>query len=125
MVENTTNIVLSKQATYIANLMKESGSFPDALVAAKFGMAYAIKYYWDVIGKSEELRRLDDVYDTLGNHYNIGSIDPDNYIAQLMGALYPDSDTPYKFTRVLMCYGLNQLGDLFEDGRLFPINHNM
>ena len=122
MAERITNIVLSKHASDIANQMKESELFPDALVAAKFGMAYAIKYYWDEIGTSEALQRLDSVYDSQGNHYNIGSIDPDKYIDQIMGALYPDSDTPYKFARVLMCYGLNQLGDLLEDGRLFPIN---
>lgn len=125
MAENMTNLVLSKQASNVANEMKESGIFPDALVAAKFGMAYAIKYYWDEIGNSDELRRLDNVYDAQGNHYNIGSVDPDKYISQIMEALYPDSDTPYKFARVLMCYGLNQLGDLLEDGKLFPINTSM
>ncbi len=125
MAENITNFVLSKHASDIANQMKDSGNFPDALVAAKFGMAYAIKYYWNEISTSEELRRLDSIYDAQGNHYNIGSVDPDNYIAHIMEALYPDSDTPYKFTRVLMCYGLNQLEDLLEDGKLFPINLNM
>lgn len=125
MGENITNLVLSMHASEVANQMKESGIFPDALVAAKFGMAYAIKYYWEEVGTSEELKRLDSVYDSQGNHYNIGSIDPDQYIIKIMKALYPDSDTPYKFTRVLMCYGLNHLGDLLEDGKLFPINHNM
>ena len=125
MSENMTVLVLSRHASDIANKMKDSGIFPDALVAAKFGMAYAIKYYWDEIGSSDELCKLDDIYDTRGNHYNIGSVDADKYISQIMEALYPDSDNPYKFARVLMCYGLNQLGDLLEDGRLFPINKNM
>ena len=125
MPENMTNLVLSKYASDIANQMKESGIFPDALVAAKFGMAYAIKYYWNEIGTSTELSRLDDIYDTQGNHYNIGSVDPAKYISQIMEALYPDSDTPYKFARALMCFGLNKLGDLLEDGRLFPISNNM
>ncbi|KHM52069.1 hypothetical protein SAMN02745671_01271 [Anaerovibrio lipolyticus DSM 3074] len=125
MAENMTNLVLSKQATEIANKMKDTGKFPDALVAAKFGMAYAIKYYWDEIDSSEKLRELDGIYDAQGNHYNIGSVDPDKYISQIMEALYPDSDTPYKFARVLMCYGLNQLGDLLEDGKLFHINNYM
>ena len=125
MAENMTNLSLSQHASDIANQMKDSGNFPDALVAAKFGMAYAIKYYWDEIGTSAELRRLDAIYDDKGNNYNIGSVDPDKYISQIMEALYPDSDTPYKFARVLMCYGLNKLEDLLEDGRLFPINTNM
>ena len=125
MAENMTFFSLSKHASDIANQMKDSGVFPDALVAAKFGMAYAIKYYWDDVGSVEEISRLDSIYDSGGNHYNIGSVDPDKYISRIMGALFPDSDTPYKFARVLMCYGLNQLGDLMEDGRLFPINNNM
>ncbi len=125
MSENMTNFVLSKHASDIANQMKESGNFPDALVAAKFGMAYAIKYYWDEIGTSAELGRLEKIYDSNGYHYNIGSVDPDKYISQIMEALYPDSDTPYTFARALMCYGLNKLGDLLEDGRLFPISENM
>lgn len=125
MAENLTNIVLSGRATDVANKMKDSGYFQDALVAAKFGFAYAIKYYWEIIGSAEEIKRLDGVYDTLGNHYNIGSVDPDNYISQLMKALYPDSDTPYRFTRVLMCYGLNKIGDLLEEGKLFPISNIM
>lgn len=125
MAENITFFSLSKHASEIANRMKDSGNFPDALVAAKFGMAYAIKYYWDEVGTSDKLVYLDNIYDTQGNHYNIGSVDPDKYIAQIMEALYPGEDTPYKFARVLMCYGLNQLGDLLEDGRLFPINKNM
>ena len=125
MAENLTFFSLSRRASEIANQMKDSGIFPDALVAAKFGMAYAIKYYWNEIGNAEEVRKLDDIYDAQGNHYNIGSVDPDKYISQIMEALYPDTDTPYKFTRVLMCYGLNQLGDLLEDGRLFPISNVM
>jgi len=125
MSENMTNLVLSREASEVANQMKESGIFPDALVAAKFGMAYAIKYYWDEIGSSEKLRNLNGIYDTQGNHYNIGSVDPDKFILQIIEALYPDTDTPYSFSRALMCYGLIRLGELAEDGRLFPINKIM
>lgn len=125
MAENAKVIVLSKQASSVANQMKDSGYFPDALVAAKFGMAYAIKYYWNQIGSSEELKRLDSIYDSQGNTYNIGSVDPDNYIVHLIEALYPGSNSPYRFARALMCYGLNQLGDLLEDGKLFPISNVM
>ncbi len=120
-----TVLVLSKHATNVAEQMRDSGTFPDALAAAKFGMAYAIKYYWLQIKSSNELNHLDQIYDKGGTSYNIGSVDPDKCIAEIMAALYPDSNTPYTFTRVLMCYGLNQLGDLLEDGKLFPINKNM
>lgn len=125
MAGNSTFFSLSRHAAAVADQMKESGIFPDAIVAAKFGMAYAIKYYWDEIGSSEELKRLDQTYDAQGNHYNVGTVDPDDFISQIIRSLYPDSDSPYPLARALMCFGLNQLGDLLEDGRLFPINKNM
>ncbi|MCQ2011372.1 hypothetical protein NOM01_15435 [Sporolactobacillus sp. STSJ-5] len=125
MAESIKTIVLSGQAQAVAKQMNDSGTFPDSLSAAKFGMAYAIKYYWDAVNTSDKLNHLNGVYDSKGSTYNIGSLDPDNYVLQLMEALYPDSDTPYTFTRVLICFGLNKLGDLLEEGRLFPINKVM
>ena len=72
MTENVTTIALSKHAAEIANQMKDSGVFPDALNAAKFGMSYAIKYFWDDIGTSDKLIAFDKVYDSKGNNYNVG-----------------------------------------------------
>lgn len=125
MTENVTTIALSKHAAEIANQMKDSGVFPDALNAAKFGMSYAIKYFWDDIGTSDKLIAFDKVYDSKGNNYNVGSIDSDKYIENLMLSLYPNCESPYKFARILMCYGLNQLGDYLDNGTLFPINKFM
>lgn len=125
MAESTTYFVLSKQATAIASQMQDSGIFPDAMSAAKFGMAYAIKYYWDEVGSIEVVQRLIQTYDSSGNSYGIATVDSDKFIEQLMDALYPDSGMPYKCAKVLMCYGLNKLSDLLEDGKLFPINRNM
>ena len=117
------SIVLSKNATNIATQMKESGLFSDALSAAHFGMAYAIKYYWNEIGSLEQIKALDTVYDGSGNTYNIGSLDAD--IPMIMSSLYPGCESPYNIARILMCYGLNQISDLLEDGRLLPIYKNM
>ncbi len=125
MSDTVTTIALSKQASEIANRMKENGVFPDALSAAKFGMSYAIKYFWENIGTSEKLMEFDAIYDSKGNNYNVGSIDSDKYIENLMLSLYPNCDSPYKFARILMCYGLNQLGDYLDNGSLFPINKFM
>lgn len=121
MAEGITNIALSVHASEVAESMKESGYFGDSLTAAKFGMAYAIKYYFDEI----DCEALEKVYDSKGINYNIGSIDPDNYISTLLTALYPEVTTPYRYARVLMCYGLNKIGDIIEEGRLFPISEHM
>ena len=121
MAEDMTNIALSAHASEVANRMKESGYFEDALTAAKFAMSYAIKYYFDEIDCEE----LDKVYDANGNHYNVGSVDSDNYVSKLLTSLYPNLTTPYRYARVLMCYVLNKLGDIIEEGRLFPLSEHM
>jgi hypothetical protein len=123
--KDITNLPLSKHATDIANQMKESGLFEDALSAAKFGMAYAIKYCYEEIDTAEKVARLCDIYDSAGNNYNVGSVDPDHYIADLFLVMYPGCDTPYKFARVIMCRGLNELGDFLAAGKLFPISNYM
>ena len=125
MAENIKTIVLSRQASDVASKMSENGIFPDALSAAKFGMSYAIKYYWDDIDTVEKINHLINVYDSKGSTYNIGSLDPDKYISNLMEVLYPSSDAPYIVARVLICFGLNKLGDIIDEGRLLPINELM
>ncbi|OCN03398.1 hypothetical protein A7X67_10970 [Clostridium sp. W14A] len=125
ITKDITNVQLSIHASEIADQLKETGTFDDALPAAKFGMAYAIKYYRDELSTTDKLDHLDKIYDAKGKNYNIGSVDPDNYISQILEALYPSSTTPYRYARVLMCFGLNKLGDLLEEGRLFPISKNM
>lgn len=121
MAEDITNIALSAHASEVANLMKDAGYFEDALSAAKFGMAYAIKYYFDEI----DCEALEKIYDSNGNNYNVGSVDLDKYISKLLAVLYPGLTTPYRYSRVLMCYGLNKIGDIIEEGRLFPLSEHM
>lgn len=123
--DDLTNISLSKRATDIANQMKDSGEFVDALSAAKFAMAYVIKYYKDEIDTPEKVEKLDSVYDSAGNHYNVGSVDPDHYISKLFDVLYPVCSTPYRYARVIMCLGLSKLGDLADENHLFPIGKTM
>lgn len=121
MAEDITNIALSAHASEVASLMKDAGYFEDALSAAKFGMAYAIKYYFDEI----DCEALEKIYDSNGNNYNVGSVDLDKYISKLLAVLYPGLTTPYRYSRVLMCYGLNKIGDIIEEGRLFPLSEHM
>jgi len=129
MAENTkddlTNLALSRRATDVANQMKETNEFADALSAAKFAMAYVIKYYRDEIDTPEKVEALDSTYDTLGNNYNVGSVDPDQYIAKLFNVLYPGCTTPYRYARAIMCLGLSKFGDLAEENHLFPIGKTM
>lgn len=120
-MEDVTNLALTSNATATATFMKDAGYFDDVLTAAKFGMAYAIKYYKDDV----DFEEMDKAYTANGNHYNIGSVDPDGYIRKMMSAMYPDCNTPYRYARVLMCYGLDKLQDIIDDGRLFPLSEHM
>lgn len=127
MEQDITNLALSREASKVANTLKESIFFNDALSVAKFAMSYAIKYHRDELKSPTELKKLDDIYDTDGNNYNIGSVDPDNYIANLMRLLYSSTNTPYRYARVIMCYGLNKIGDLMDvgEGKLTSLYKNM
>lgn len=124
MAEDLKNIRLSTHATEIANTIKETGLFDDAISVAKFAFAYALKYSFNDL-TSEKIESLESVYDSLGNNYNIGTIDEDGFISDLLNSLYPQVQTPYRYARIIMCFGLNKLGDLYDTGRLFPLNKIM
>ena len=124
MAEDLKNIRLSKHASEIANSIKETGLFDDAKSVAKYAFAYAIKYYPDEL-TPEAIESYESVYDSLGNNYNVGSIDDDSFISDLLSVMYPQNNTPYRYARIIMCFGLNKIGDLYEAGKLFPINKNL
>ena len=121
MAEDLKNGRRSGHATEIAERICESGLFEDRISVSKFALAYAIKNYFDEIDPDI----LDSMYDSTGLNYNIGSIDDDKFLSQLIVSLYPDTNTPYRSARVLMIYGLEKLGELMEEGQLFPISNLM
>ena len=119
------NMRISQHASSVAQQMVEYGCFPDALSAGKFAMAYAIKFYFDEIDTPEKIAALDSLYHADGNNYNVGSVDKDGFIVKLFQLLYPDCDTPFKYVRVVMCYGLLKMEDLIDSGDLVPLSKNM
>lgn len=125
MAEDIKNLRLSRRASNIANRLKEDGGFEDALSAAKFGMAYAIKYYKKELNQPECIERLNNTYDSHGLNYNVGSVDPDNFISRFIKIMYPGNETPYRYARVLMCYGLSKIGDLLDNNDFYPVYQNM
>lgn len=121
MAEDSVNIRLSAKASEIAAKIEESRFFSDKISVAKFAMAYAIKNHFEEFDPLE----IDESRDSTGSNYNIGSIDADKYISKLIETLYPETRTPYKITRGIMIYGLEKLGVLLEENRLFPISNLM
>ena len=121
MAEDYVNIRLSAKASEVASRIEESKYFESKISIAKFAMAYAIKNYFDDIDPLE----IDRDRDSTGLNYNVGSVDGDKFISKFIEALYPDTKTPYKITRGLMIYGLEKLGELYDEGQLFPLNNIM
>lgn len=118
MAEDLKNVRFSGAASAVADKIFESGLFEDRISISKFALAYAVKNHLDDISPDE----LDSKYDSLGSNYNIGSIDEDKFVSQLISSIYPETTTPYRYARVLMIYGLEQLGKLYDEGKLFPLN---
>lgn len=121
MAEDITNLRLSIRASEIAAQIEESNFFDDKISIAKFAMAYAIKHHFNEIDPVE----IDNSRDAGGLNYNIGSIDGDKFISKLIESLYPDTKTPYKITRALMIFGLEKLGELLDNGQLYPLSNLM
>ncbi|WP_417184809.1 hypothetical protein [Alistipes putredinis] len=112
-MEDLVQFRLSSIATDIANDFAEKYFFDDNQDAAKFGMAYALKYCRDEIDIESILtgKVLSDDYNNNGSNYSVGGIDPDGKIASVVKEIYPDCTTPYRYVRILMIYGLVKLRD--------------
>ena len=109
MTNDLVNIRLSKEASEVAEGLKITGKFDDAVTAAKFALAYAIKYHFDDVDPATYA-----VPDSGGSNYNIGSIDSDGQLASLLRAIYPETTTPYLYARALMVYGLSMIKERIE-----------
>lgn len=105
------NIRLSKEANNIAESLVETGKFENVITAAKFALAYALKNHFEEFDPGSYV-----VSDSDGNNYNIGTVDKDGRLSQLLRAIYPGIETPYIYARALMVYGLLKIGELIETG---------
>ncbi len=103
------NIRLSKESNDIAEALVATGKFENVITAARFALAYALKNYFDEFEPSKYV-----LADSGGNNYNIGTVDKDGQLSQLLRAIYPDTDTPYIYARALMVFGLLKIGEKIE-----------
>lgn len=112
-MEDLVQFRLSSIATEIANDFAEKYFFDDNQDAAKFGMAYALKYCRDEIDIESILtgKVQSDIYNNNGSNYSTGGIDPDGKIATVLKGIYPNCTIPYRYVRILMIYGLVKLNE--------------
>lgn len=117
MADDLVNIRLSRKANEVADKLVDTGFFEYAVSAAKFALAYAIKYHFEEINPATY-----SVPDSEGSNYNIGTIDSDNQLAALLRAIYPETTTPYLYARALMVFGLTKLGERIDQEGLSGIS---
>lgn len=103
------NIRLSKESNDIAKALAATGKFEDAITAAKFALAYALRNHFEEFDPSKYV-----VADSSGSNYNIGTVDKDGKLSQLLRAIYPETNTPYIYARALMVFGLLKIGEVIE-----------
>jgi len=117
MPEDLVNLSLSKRASLVADQLFSSGYFSDKISIVKFGLAYAIGHYYGKFDPST----IEQASDNDGLNYNVGSLDGDKSIFELVKCLYPNCVQPYRYARGMICFGLDKLGELFDRSELFPI----
>ena len=93
-------IGLRKRARAIIDIIQDSDVFNDDMDIAKYAMSYAI--YLNLNCKEQ----VSDATTT----WNVGSIDDEGYIKNLISSLYPDVSDPYKKTEALIDAGLMEIG---------------
>jgi len=118
-MEDLTQFAISGESKRIAEEIRDKYYFKDLLPIVRLGLTYALKYHRNDI-KFEE---LDHEYDNDGSKYNaVGTFDENNMIASVIKSIYPNCETPYRYARVLINYGLKKIeeklsspnSDLFE-----------
>lgn len=116
MSEDKVNIGLSVEANRVADRLEETGYFEDRLSIAKFALAYAVRNNLDSDLSSYR------VGESGGTKWNIGSVDNDQYLRDLINSLYPDGETPYRYIEALMNKGLLSIGEIINRDGLNKIS---
>ena len=118
-MEDKVNIGLSLEASKIADKIEETSFFEDRLSIAKFALAFAVKSGLD--DKLIEFR----IGEAGGTKWNVGSVDNDQYLRDLIVSLYPECETPYRYIEALMNKGLLKIGERINHEGLGRISSYM
>lgn len=93
------NIAFTPAATEAAKRLKERFPFNDLVDVARVGTAYALR-------ARMPLARSADFGSANGSNFNVGSVDPQGELRDLLLALHPEIDEdPYRVVETLMSEG--------------------
>ena len=110
MTEDKKTLGLTAANRNVVEQIMERGFFEDQIDAAKFSMSLAIKN--DV--KPGDIEGAETVW-------NIGSFDPDGEIRDLIKALYPDTEIPYRLIEFFINAGLELIENYFKSDKYFDL----
>ena len=114
-MSDLTNIGVSIEASEIAKDLSSRYYFRDTLSFLQFAMSYALSKHLNEI----DFDSLDSEYDSLGLHYNVGSIKKSSLITTAFSTVFPNCTTPYRYIRVLMIYGTYKIKERIDAGEDF------
>jgi hypothetical protein len=98
-MEDKKTIGVTDRGAPVLDTLVEGGRFADAIDAAKFAMALAIR-----AGAAEGVPNPS--VEGAGTKWNVGSFDPNNDLQTLLVAFYPGVETPYRLLEYLIDEGL-------------------
>lgn len=109
-VTDLTNLTIPLQFKEVIGKIDETGYFSDGLTILRFAFAHAIEHYFSDFDPA----KIDNEY-TGGNstlNYNVGSIDGgDKFLYNFTLSAYPECQTPYRYIRGIIIYGLKKLNE--------------
>lgn len=115
-MEDYKNIRISLDADVIVDELIQKFCFPTRVSAMRFALSYALRDFRNEI----DFENLDSVYEKNGTNLNTGTIDNQDMIFKtLITILFPNCDTPYKYARVAIIYGLFKIKEKMESNPTF------
>ena len=111
-MEDLRNIRITAKADSIIEELQSRFLFKTAQAAERFALVYALKNYRDKI----DFESLDATYKSDGTNQNTATIDTSNNLFQkLICIIYPKCETPYRYIRVAIIFGLYKIDELMKE----------
>ena len=108
MTEDRNSIGLTPANKDYIKIVKDNMKFKDLLAIGKMAFSYALRMNYD-----SEIRSFSEGTTTV---WNIGSLDTDHELFDIVNFLAPDIERPYDYIEAAINVGLKHLRDLFPSG---------
>lgn len=112
MMKDYKDIRISTEADRIVTEMREKFYFPSIASCLRFAMIFALSNYT----REMKMEELDSIYPKDGSNFTASSTIDDirGIIRTLIQMLYPGCETPYKYARVAIIYGLKKIKEKMD-----------